>query len=462
MLSSESLSRYREGMEALGDGAARYVEDALADAVAANPELTVSDLRELAIATMEAAVEQFGEMSSALACELYDMQAGEGSSASTIQRVTATSSAERVARYQAGRLADGDLKSFSRACGDYVSDCVRRVAGQTIMDNCRRSSTEAGVRKGGPRRRYRHSRRANGGVRFARIPQGGDTCTFCAMLASRGFVYWSAETAGKFDHFHRGCRCLVVADADGAAEGYDPAEWADRWRAFEEVDADPELTGTQRDGVKSLIASRRVGGVEEAKARWREEAASFEARLDVVDSGEYKEAISAIFGPDLAKVAWKDIRHTLKVKSGQPHESLYAYDLRAGRLITLIADSPTRLSVEVTPSMRAKVAKAVSAGGEVVLMHNHPGSGMPSIADVVSLSGLRAKFGVIACHDGSIIRFSAIDQRYAGYTAKQAEIAQDDLGDFVSRRSLRGKSEVDIFAAVRNEWGIEIERIRFD
>lgn len=255
MLSSESLSRYREGMDALSEGAAEYVAGVLSDAVAASPDLTVADLRDLAIEAMGAAVEKFGEMSSALACELYDMQSGDGRAASTTQRVTATRSAERVARYQAGRLADGDLKSFSRACADYVSDCVRRVAGQTIMDNCRRSSATGRPGRGGARRRYRHPKRADRGVRFARIPQGGDTCTFCAMLASRGFVYWSAETAGKFDHFHRGCRCLVVADADGAAEGYDPAEWADRWHAFEETDARADLTAPQKGLLKRGLSS---------------------------------------------------------------------------------------------------------------------------------------------------------------------------------------------------------------
>ena len=86
---------------------------------------------------------------------------------------------------------------------------------------------------------------------------------------------------------------------------------------------------------------------------------------------------------------------------------------------------------------------------------------MPSIVDVVSLSGLRAKLGVIACHDGSIIRFSVVDDRYRGYIDGKKAEAQKSLNRFVVGRFDAGKSESEIFEAIGNEWGVEIERIRF-
>lgn len=35
------------------------------------------------------------------------------------------------------------------------------------------------------------------GARFARIPTGFETCTFCLMFASRGTVYHSRKAAGE-------------------------------------------------------------------------------------------------------------------------------------------------------------------------------------------------------------------------------------------------------------------------
>lgn len=84
-------------------------------------------------------------------------------------------SAEDSLRDELGRLAKSE---------------VARRANETILSNAKRD-----------RKR---------GVRFARVPLGYHTCAFCTMLASRGFVYWSEETAGAFSHWHSDCRCKIV------------------------------------------------------------------------------------------------------------------------------------------------------------------------------------------------------------------------------------------------------------
>lgn len=62
--------------------------------------------------------------------------------------------------------------------------------------------------------------------RFGRVPTGAKTCAWCTLLASRGFVYHSRETAGISDHFHDDCDCQIVSQWDDAAaiDGYDPDE----------------------------------------------------------------------------------------------------------------------------------------------------------------------------------------------------------------------------------------------
>lgn len=62
--------------------------------------------------------------------------------------------------------------------------------------------------------------------RYGRVPSGGKTCAWCTMLASRGFVYDTKESAGIIaDHYHDDCDCQVVAEFDREQhhiEGYDP------------------------------------------------------------------------------------------------------------------------------------------------------------------------------------------------------------------------------------------------
>ena len=58
--------------------------------------------------------------------------------------------------------------------------------------------------------------------KYARVPQG-KTCAFCAMLASRGFVYASEDTAGKWHRYHHDCDCKIVPSwGETEIDGYDP------------------------------------------------------------------------------------------------------------------------------------------------------------------------------------------------------------------------------------------------
>ena len=101
--------------------------------------------------------------------------------------------------------------------------------------------------------------------RFARVPQGEKTCDFCLMLASRGPVYLTAESAGALTKYHSGCDCKVIpfwgTVADGPSrrrgmsiEGYDPDAL---YKQYQERMEDPHST----------FADRMAKGAETAKAR---------------------------------------------------------------------------------------------------------------------------------------------------------------------------------------------------
>lgn len=78
------------------------------------------------------------------------------------------------------------------------------------------------------------------GIRFARVPSGIDTCTFCLMLASRGAVFASRQTAARAGlvagKFHGDCNCTVEPVRNDAAlerleaDGYDTKELYAKWQ----------------------------------------------------------------------------------------------------------------------------------------------------------------------------------------------------------------------------------------
>ena len=110
-------------------------------------------------------------------------------------------------------VVDGRIDTFNDQILQRVDYEMKRSAGESMFANGRRD----------PRR-----------PKYARVPTGAETCDFCLMLASRGFVYSSEATAGaiKLDHYHSGCNCRVICQwEDGGVEDYDTKAIYGRWQS---------------------------------------------------------------------------------------------------------------------------------------------------------------------------------------------------------------------------------------
>lgn len=222
MISRADFNAYNEAVSALTDSAAKEAERQISTWIAINPDATVADIREFAKETLEGLCQVYGEAAASLAAEWYDLQASAEhvKLPEAITEVTySPAQIYKVVHYQAQKLVDGDIRGFASACGEYLENNVKESLNNTIIVNARRDKTK--------------------GVRFARVTTGAETCSFCYMLASRGAVYHSRQTAGEFNHYHRRCDCKVVPgfedDPDAAiVEGYDPNGMRDRMALIEE------------------------------------------------------------------------------------------------------------------------------------------------------------------------------------------------------------------------------------
>lgn len=104
---------------------------------------------------------------------------------------------------------------------------LRRVAG-TVQRLVQRPARETLFRSGvaDPAR-----------PKWARVPRGPNPCAFCRMLAGRGAVYLSADSAGAFDAYHDDCWCVAEPVwRGGVGLSYDPAVYEGQYaEAFEEA-----------------------------------------------------------------------------------------------------------------------------------------------------------------------------------------------------------------------------------
>ena len=106
-----------------------------------------------------------------------------------------------------------------------------------------------------------------------------------------------------------------------------------------------------------------------------------------------------------------------------------------------------------TPLLLSKVGdlkKAQEKGKKIALLHNHPGSSIPSASDLVSLSESGASLGIAACHNASIYTFKKTKEPDVGYNIDEESI------DLVM--TVWGDRDQDkLFAAIEERFGIRIE-----
>lgn len=214
------LDRYRRELDVLGDSAATYVLEYLSALDSAGVDLSVADIREETILAIEDSLNAFGDQASELACDLFEevVVRGYGKNADVrLESVIDKDMVEGKVRYLARELVGGKRDEFRRDVADVTRYYVKRSAFENMERNCDRND-----------------------VRYARVPSGTETCAFCFMLSSRGFVYRSEETAGSTHSYHPHCNCIIVPGFKGLdnstqIEGYDPDEMYDRWKACKET-----------------------------------------------------------------------------------------------------------------------------------------------------------------------------------------------------------------------------------
>lgn len=220
-----ALERLNAETDAIVERAAQVV------AVAISNGATDAELTEL----VKQLCRGVADMSAARAAVFYRanriLQTGEALSASPYPGYDANA-VERTVRETIGNAKDHPetLAADIALQLDYSS---RRAIGETMLNNVLKDPMNP---------------------RFARVPVGAETCGFCIMLASRGFVYPSRRSAGEHRHYHPNCDCLIVPMyGDGSIEGYDHKEYLQKY--------EDNVVHTQNGGVdtkRTLNAMNRA------------------------------------------------------------------------------------------------------------------------------------------------------------------------------------------------------------
>ena len=222
------LRQFNEAKQLLANRTRKRLEALLAAALAGIDMNNIASTRNTVIAVMEGVLSEATDASAVLSASFYDLVRERSIGAST--GALALSGRKKIATQEFVRAEVGNLLKYENVDA-FIGACLLR--------------SDYEVKKAAGDCVYLNGYRDTARVLYARVPGGEDTCAFCNMLASRGPVYRSAESAGADDpdHYHANCQCEIVPMFDSvyqgqasrmhslstSVEGYDPDALYDQY-----------------------------------------------------------------------------------------------------------------------------------------------------------------------------------------------------------------------------------------
>jgi SPP1 gp7 family putative phage head morphogenesis protein len=105
---------------------------------------------------------------------------------------------------------------------------------------------------------------------------------------------------------------------------------------------------------------------------------------------------------EIQRTACEQARTMLNHRNGTKFEDLTFIDSLTGKYLTR---DDYDVENEVIPSRRMRMMVTKSEPHTIIAVHNHPGSALPSLTDINTAYEKQYKYGLIACHDGSLMRY---------------------------------------------------------
>ena len=216
----------------------------------------IAECRDLVIQALASVMPTYTDMAAQASADFYDaareLVVGERMGAQAISDFDMRKTEGAVRGFVRFVLRD-DVQTFNDQVLQRIDYEMKRSANMSVVENGRRDPKK---------------------VRYARVPTGAETCDFCLMLASRGFVYQSESTASA-SHVHSHCDCRITPGWDGMeVEDYDPQAIYDRWQ--DAIDAKAreraERNGTTVSEERAAIMAAYGRAAKNAKRAGRRSA----------------------------------------------------------------------------------------------------------------------------------------------------------------------------------------------
>lgn len=333
-----------------------------------------------------ALVTKYGEGSAELACQMYDALA-EAANAG----VPAAEPAAPADYGEVARMVNATKNQNPANLPNGVSRLVKRAGADTTLKNAVRDGAE-----------------------WAWVPHG-DTCPFCITLASNGWQKASSKVlkGGHAEHIHANCDCefAIRFDHKTTVAGYDPEKYLAQYNAaggdinkMRRIDY-----AARKDAINAQKrAAYAVRKVNKSERSYSGGVGSNKADLDYMNSAPYRAKFDSVSdNPALNQSIYKYCKAAVTHQSGDYYEDLSILRMDG----SLVGQTSSKVRNETQYSRTLNAAVKSAEPYSLVSLHNHGTNVPPSGADFGSAGEKKYAFGIVACHDGTIYKYSTRNAR---------------------------------------------------
>lgn len=217
-----------------------------------------------------------------------------------------------------------------------------------------------------------------------------------------------------------------------------------------------EWAGDMPKGASS--PSARIVNEAERPSKGRQLTRTPAVDFDRIDSPEYRRAFECFDDKELGDLVCHTAKEMLRHRSGTVMEDFAAISVSSK---TVTAKTTTATSRKGAPLSRGAI-NAIEAAkrGDLVSLHNHPESMPPSASDFLLLRHRSFRYGIIACHNGRVIRYRISDADK--FNEVVASGRHGDIDSFLSRNLVyyeSSKGSKALATALERRYGVTYEEL---
>ena len=220
----------------------------------------------------------------------------------------------------------------------------------------------------------------------------GSACEICAAINGDVFDVEDAEPGLNMPPMHPNCMCSTApyedtSDFDNWLNGIDEHGMDfDNWKKSKILAAEQSLR--TKDGGDYGVNWKQV------------RLKTYNKKFDKLSDN-----------PKANALVVQRARNALVNRDGKNTEELYAISLTTGKDVSSITNQHFEFGVKRTKKFDRDVARAEEKGEKILLIHNHPKSGVPSTYDLNELLNHKNAVGITVGHNGNVYYYTKPDRK---------------------------------------------------